>query len=237
MWVNRLVISALGKPALRLIKSHPKVQNLRSKITAWATRIKQKIKGKPQDEPSDRQDPYGEALKVMPAFCMLAESSLGVQGAAERQTEISAVLITLLTLSVLGQLCPLLLLLAPLWVWTNHCTAIWLQRNDHSASKRVVEQILVQQPITVFGVVGSIAQLAVAILVFMDLEFGVGPIVLYFVLFIAAEVGTFYWHRRESKSQQVSMLDFLVMLTSDAEFNPTLLLSSAATSLITAHYI
>ena len=151
---------------------------------------------------------------------MRAESRLGVQEAVKRQTQILVVFIMLLSLSVLGQLCPLLLLLAPLWVWTNHCTVIWLQQYGHSASKRVVDQVLVQQPTTVFGVVGRISQCAVAIVVFVDLEFGVGPIVLYFVLFIAAEVGTFFWHRRKLKSQQVAMLAFLVMLTSDAEFNP-----------------
>ena len=148
---------------------------------------------------------------------MRAEGRLGVQAAVKRQTQISIVFIMLLTLSVLGQLCPLLLLLAPLWVWTNHCTVIWLQHYDHSASKRVVDQVLVQQPTTVFGVVGRISQCAVAILVFMDLEFGVGPIILYFVLFVAAEVGTFCWHRRKSESQQVAMLDFFVTLTSGAK--------------------
>ena len=136
---------------------------------------------------------------------MLDVSRLGVQAAVKRQTQISIVFVMLLTLSVLGQLCPLLLLLAPLWVWTNHCTVIWLQHYDHSASKRVVDQVLVQQPTTVFGVVGRISQCAVAIVVFVDLEFGVGPIILYFVLFVAAEVGTFCWHRRKSESQQVAM--------------------------------
>ena len=126
----------------------------------------------------------------------------------------------LLSLSVLGQLCPLLLLLAPLWVWTNHCTVIWLQQHDQSASKRVVDKILVQQPTTVFGVVGRIAQFAVALVVFVDLEFGVGPVMLYLVLFVAAEVGTFFWNRRKSESQQVAMFAFFVILTSDAEFNP-----------------
>ena len=184
----------------------------------------------------------------------------------ERQTQISVVFIMLLSFSVLGQLCPLLLLLAPLWVWTNHCTVIWLKQHDHSASKKVVDKILVQQPTTVFGVVGRISQCAVAVVVFMDLEFRVGPIMLYFVLFVAAEVGTFFWHRRKLESQQVATIAFLVMQIS-AEFNPvrnnaqlciyqfappttaspiscfavatshhcpTLLLSSAATSLITA---
>ena len=148
---------------------------------------------------------------------MRAESRLGVQEAVERQTQISVVFIMLLTLSVLGQLCPLLLLLAPLWVWTNHCSVIWLQQYGHSASKRVVDQVLVQQPTTVFGVVGRISQCAVAIVVFVDLEFGVGPIILYFVLFVAAEVGTFFWHRCKSESQQVAMLAFFVTLTSGAK--------------------
>ena len=151
---------------------------------------------------------------------MRVESRLGVQEAVERQTQISAVFIMLLTLSVLGQLCPLLLLLAPLWVWTNHCTVIWLQQYDHSASKRVVDKILVQQPTTVFGVVGRTSQFAVALLVFVDLEFGVGPVMLYFVLFIAAEVGTFFWHRRKLESQQVATIAFLMVLTSYPEFNP-----------------
>ena len=68
MWVNHLVISALVKPTKELIESHPKVQHLRSKITAWATQIVQKMKCKSQDESNDMQDPYDEALKVMPAL-------------------------------------------------------------------------------------------------------------------------------------------------------------------------
>ena len=156
------------------------------------------------------QDPYDEALKVMPPLWLRAESRLGVQEAVKRQRQISVVFIMLLSLSVLGQLCPLLLLLAPLWVWTNHCTVIWLQHYDQSASKRVVDKILVQQPTTVFGVVGRVAQFAVALVVFVDLEFGVGPVMLYLVLFVAAEVGTFFWHRRKLESQQVAMLAFLV---------------------------
>ena len=68
MWVNGLVISALVKPTKELFKSHPKVQHLQSKITAWATHIVQRIKYKAQDESNDMQDPYGEALKVMPAL-------------------------------------------------------------------------------------------------------------------------------------------------------------------------
>ena len=68
MWVNRLVISALAKPAKKLIESHPKVQHLRSKMTACATHIVQKMKCKARDEPKEMQDPYDEALKVMPAL-------------------------------------------------------------------------------------------------------------------------------------------------------------------------
>ena len=68
VWVNRLFISALGIPAKELIISHPKVQHLRSKITAYATHIVQKMKRKAHDEPHGRQDPYEEALKVIPAL-------------------------------------------------------------------------------------------------------------------------------------------------------------------------
>ena len=157
-----------------------------------------------------------------------------VQLAVDRQTQISAVFMMLLTLSVLGQLCPLLLLLAPLWVWTNHCTVSWLRQCDHSASERVVDKILVQQPTTVFGIVGRISQCAVAILVFLDLEFGVGPIILHFVPFIAAEVGAFFWHRRKSEPRQVAMLAFCVLPTTDDKFNPvrTKCVTNAQTSFL-----
>ena len=68
VWVNRLVISALVKPTKELIESHPKVQHLRSKITACATHIVQKMKCEARDEANDTQDPYDEALEVMPAL-------------------------------------------------------------------------------------------------------------------------------------------------------------------------
>ena len=68
VWVNGLVISALVKPTKELFKSHPKVQHLQSKMTACATRIVQKMKCKARNEANDMQDPYDEALKVMPAL-------------------------------------------------------------------------------------------------------------------------------------------------------------------------
>jgi hypothetical protein len=81
----------------------------------------------------------------------------------------------------------------------------------------------VQQPTTVFGVVGRISQCAVALVVFVDLEFGMGPIALYFVLFVVAEVGTFFWHRRKSESQQVAML--AVLCDTNIELVPTRVLT------------
>ena len=106
----------------------------------------------------------------------------------------------LLTVTVFGQLCPLLLLLAPLWAWTNHFTTSWQQQHADSDNKSVVDKILVQQPTTAFGVSGRIMHCVVTIVVFIDLEFEVEPIAVYFILFVAIEVVLVRWRRHDSKA-------------------------------------
>ena len=71
------------------------------------------------------------------------------------------------------------------------------------ARNKVIDQHLVQQPATVFGVCGRLGQILVATFVFVDLEFDVGPVILYSLLFIAAELGFQYWHNR-SESPEVA---------------------------------
>jgi hypothetical protein len=47
-----------------------------------------------------------------------------------------------------------------------------------------------------------------------------GRLSFIFLLFVAAEVGTIFWHRCKLESQQVATNAFLVMQVSDAKFNP-----------------
>ena len=149
-----------------------------------------------------------------------------MQEALKRQNSVSSQLATLFMVVLFGQICPQLLILLPVWAWTQHLTTGLLERYDQGltpevepiglkggledrkkelkrARNKVIDQHLVQQPATVFGVCGRLGQILVATFVFVDLEFDVGPVILYSLLFIAAELGFRYWHNR-SESPEVA---------------------------------
>ena len=135
-----------------------------------------------------------------------------MQEALKRQNSVSSQLATLFMVVLFGQICPQLLILLPVWAWTQHLTTGLLERYDDvedqkkelkRARNKVIDQHLVQQPATVFGVCGRLGQILVATFVFVDLEFDVGPVILYSLLFIAAELGFRYWHNR-SESPEVA---------------------------------
>ena len=135
-----------------------------------------------------------------------------MQEALKRQNSVSSQLATLFMVVLFGQICPQLLILLPVWAWTQHLTTGLLEWYDDvedqkkelkRARNKVIDQHLVQQPATVFGVCGRLGQILVATFVFVDLEFDVGPVILYSLLCIAAELGFWYWHNR-SESPEVA---------------------------------
>ena len=206
VWLNLLLISSFGNPAKLLLEKHPRVQQLISRATAFVSHAVQKFKPSTSNQPSSEQDPYKEALKVPGTLknCDIL-SCMCMQGALKRQSAISANFTVLLSVLVFGQICPPLLIAVPVWAFAQHYTTGWLQQCGlRSVGDKVADQILVQSPSTVFEVCARLGQCGVAALIFIDLEFEVGPVILYCALSIAFEVGNLFWHRRNVERSQVA---------------------------------
>ena len=109
------------------------------------------------------------------------------QEALKRQAEIVTKLTTMLTFIVFGPLCPLLMLAAPVWAATNHCTNYWFQRQQGSIhiGKKIAHKILGQQPTVLFGICAHFGQWVMVACIAADLQFSVGPAVLYAVACVA----------------------------------------------------
>ena len=128
---------------------------------------------------------------------------MGVQQAVSYQSESSAIYTVLLTILSLGQICPLLLILAPLWACTTNFTLSLLrERDSNSVSEKVVHKILVQHPSVLFPACGYVSHFAVTAFILIDYDFKMGPIVLHCVLYVATKFGIMFWYRLNPRLQR-----------------------------------
>eukprot|EP00656_Telonema_subtile_P014933 TRINITY_DN17732_c0_g1_i2.p1 TRINITY_DN17732_c0_g1~~TRINITY_DN17732_c0_g1_i2.p1 ORF type:complete len:559 (-),score=88.77 TRINITY_DN17732_c0_g1_i2:50-1726(-) len=134
--------------------------------------------------------------------------SLLLQRAKATQLELSAMLSDLVTCVVFGVLVPQLLLLAPLAAWLNICSMQWMQEHGPKITfgAQVAQQILVHPPITSFLSIAILGNWVISGFVVFDLNFGVGPIVLYTVISLAGAI-TARLLRRKSKPARKMLLD------------------------------
>jgi len=180
VWINLVVIDTFVGPAKSLLlQRYPKVKWLLSSSCAafiWA-----KLKCSKEQQP-DVDDPYKDALKE----------------ALKRQADIVTKLTTMLTFIVFGPLCPLLMVAAPVWAATNHCTNYWLQHQQGPSSihKQIAIKILGQQPTVLYGICAHFGQWAMVTCIAIDLQFSIGPVVLYAVVCVAELVVLKFYSRR-----------------------------------------
>ena len=128
-----------------------------------------------------------------------------MQEASNRQNSITDQFTVLLTAVVFGQICPPLLIALPVWAWAYHYTTGWLRNQVvQTTSDKVVNQILVQQPTILFGVCGRLCKFSVTAFILVDMHFEAGPIALYCVASVAAEIVNWCWHQHRIKALKVA---------------------------------
>lgn len=151
VWLSLCLINILFKPPLMMLRSLPRVVDLENRVKAFFKR--------------SRRDPEQEALKYS---VTLLQKIVG---------DFSSMLMC----AVFGLLVPLLFLLLPLCFWINFITLQWVSK-DYSQTpfdRKVATAILVNPPIDLFERLIYLGNMSVTIVVFVDMQFGVGPIIFY----------------------------------------------------------
>eukprot|EP00656_Telonema_subtile_P051092 TRINITY_DN6796_c0_g1_i5.p1 TRINITY_DN6796_c0_g1~~TRINITY_DN6796_c0_g1_i5.p1 ORF type:complete len:1237 (-),score=178.33 TRINITY_DN6796_c0_g1_i5:137-3847(-) len=134
----------------------------------------------------------------------LGEYTLTQHHAAATQAEIVHTLSVILTLASFGVLVPPLLLLAPVAVWLKLCALDFVvQHSEISVGHVLACSVLVQTPVSVFEILGRAFVYSTTVLTFVDLEFSVGPILLY-AMFVLAELVYRCKHRISSATENWS---------------------------------
>ena len=112
--------------------------------------------------------------------------------AARVQRDLTKLQGTSLIMYMFSPLVPPLGLLAPLFIWVSLSVMTFLDKVDTKAKaslgQQLACQVLVQQPIGLFAFYAHVGSWLTACFIMVDLEFGVGPVVLY-VVFHAVEAG------------------------------------------------
>ena len=105
--------------------------------------------------------------------------------AVEYRCEIVGIYMILLVIIVFGRMSPLLLALAPLFTFSKTCAINWrtlgMRQMDSLdvIHQRIAHSVTVQHPFKMFSIFAVFGQWLVAATLFVDLQFQIGPIVLY----------------------------------------------------------
>ena len=124
--------------------------------------------------------------------------------AEEQQTNNVSTYRSLLIIVAFGSLSPLLFILGPVFGFTKLCALNWIQQRRksigsmHTVSQLLEPKLLVQQPTELFIFFAIIFQWTVAAVLFIDLEFGVGPISLYLSFSVVQVTALGYFYRQAS---------------------------------------
>ena len=188
-----------------LICKTPSLHRLRKTLgasfTAWTAQLLQVFTCKPKTA-----DPEVDSCKE--AF----------KEAQARKTDLVHMYTALLVLIAFGPFCPLLFLMAPIYAWSNLSAISWLrsQAKRESYLQHMIDKAEVQHPISLFSLSAVFGQLCVVSSVFVDLQFSMGPILLYVVFcgIHLAVVSCYYLQQSEHDDSAKQTTDCVLRLHS-----------------------
>eukprot|EP00656_Telonema_subtile_P057663 TRINITY_DN9538_c0_g1_i4.p1 TRINITY_DN9538_c0_g1~~TRINITY_DN9538_c0_g1_i4.p1 ORF type:complete len:894 (+),score=105.11 TRINITY_DN9538_c0_g1_i4:1970-4651(+) len=157
VWLSIILLDSFLRPAIRLLKERA----LYKRFAAAQHRFLRRLKCKP---------PVDRTLKEQTIF-----------HADELQQVFASRLTIMLTFVVFGVLLPPLCLLAPLWGFLNFCALQWIAEDAHF-EEVFARRILVHPPYGLFQALACLGNWGVSSFIFLDLEFELGPVVLYVAL-------------------------------------------------------
>ena len=132
----------------------------------------------------------------------------GIQEAVaeEQQSNTVSTYRSLLVIVAFGSLSPFLFILGPVFAFTKRCALNWIQQRRksigstaHTVYELLKPKLLVQQPTELFVFFAIVLQWTVAAMLFIDLEFGVGPISLYLSFCVVQATALGYFYRQVSE--------------------------------------
>ena len=185
VWISMLTMSIFLSPALKLLQTNTRVQALKAQLTRITRRIM--CKGDQDDEKKAVKVPGHHVHDLVLLNYRVPQEP------SSQQTDIVATYRTLLVVVAFGSLCPLLFLMAPLFVFSNLCAVSWIgqQRGVYTTHQVLARKLMVQHPTTLFSLFAVFSQWAVAALLFVDFQFGIGPICFYVCCWV---VGLSVWY-------------------------------------------
>lgn len=120
------------------------------------------------------------------------------------QAKLASTLNCIFIFSIFGVLVPPLLVLAPFAVYTNYCSLVQQDQVDHweqTFGERVVSQLLVHLPLSLFRKLTIIGNVVLTLLIFIDLQFEVQSMVGFAVLCVCVVVGSHVMRHRGGQGQ------------------------------------
>ena len=159
VWIIVLLISAFVEPALRLIETLPAYKQLLAKISARCS------------SPSETEQTLEQCVEqTLDATFKIQES-------------LSSIFLGFLTALIFGIAAPVLPLIALFGSWLNFCSLAWVSRaeQDMQFGQLLAATVLVQPPITAVQFMAMGLVVILSVFIFVDMEFEVGPFVLYVV--------------------------------------------------------
>lgn len=193
---------AVKKMASEVISHTKRVIRFRRKSDsgvrdAQETRHSQSAQMHDQDEPAP-SDLNDEQDKLLEEVHNLMRNTL---------KNVNYQLTTLMTIAVFGVYMPILLLLSPVWIWLSWCTTAWIDRYgagpQHSFGSAVATRVLVHYPWKLLCIMLHIGVFISASFVLYDLEFHVGPVVLFCALCMLESIVLVMFLGKQSTSTKV----------------------------------
>eukprot|EP00656_Telonema_subtile_P056530 TRINITY_DN9049_c0_g1_i1.p1 TRINITY_DN9049_c0_g1~~TRINITY_DN9049_c0_g1_i1.p1 ORF type:complete len:1372 (-),score=167.80 TRINITY_DN9049_c0_g1_i1:1954-6069(-) len=175
VWLTMVLISGLFTPSFELLRS-----------LGWHRRAQSYWVGDADGTSAAPVDMYEATLNR----------------ATEVQQEVLNILTFILLIELFGGLVPVLLLLAPIVSWVKLCAWDCIERhsgNGESWGEVVASNIIVQVPVTLLHRLLRVGTWLVAAFIFVDLQFDVGPILVYTAVSLLETIFTECLHAPQNK--------------------------------------
>ena len=154
-----VLVNVLFRPTRWLVRALPVTKALKRRFSSlW-----RRCRGAAAGEPSGYEETHEAIYKT--------------------NAEMIKILATLMAMGVFGSMIPMLLLLAPVGVWLQLCALRWCDAHDQREfGEQLASHALVQVPVRMFMGLILVLGSGMAVFVMIDLEFGIGPLVLLLCL-------------------------------------------------------
>ena len=151
VWLQLVAVKAFLTPAKQLVQAQPRWKQATATLRAWAACLLRKIL-------RDREEPA------------LNSCTKALKEAEQHKLANVDTYLVLLALIIFGPLCPLLFIMAPIFVVANLCSINWVrtQKQDDAYLQRLADKVVAQHPTVLVSLCAVFTQWVVAIAIFIE---------------------------------------------------------------------